>query len=166
MSSFGSQMRKRFEQLRKAGENVPKIISYVATEGTQAAVNKATEMTPPHNAPIAGVNMRSGQMAQAWQNDSQITPTVSGNTYTTILANGQEYASYVNMGHRVDKHFVPGLYVDGGMLNRDLTGRAKGLVVGTQTTYVPGIQMTEKAVGKYRTTVRKELDKRVREAFK
>lgn len=170
MSGFGSQMRKRFEQLRKAGENVPKIMVEVATGATQQAVNTATDFTPPNNAPIAGTNMRSGQMAQAWQNDSQITPTVSSTasttTVTTVLANNMQYASYVNDGHRLDKHFVPGLMVDGDLLQRAPAGVDTGLTVGTKTTYVPGKHMKEKAIGKYKTSVRIELDKRIREAFK
>jgi hypothetical protein len=66
----------------------------------------------------------------------------------------------------MDKHFVPGLYVDGGLLSMDKGDRSKGLMVGTKTTYVPGMHMKEKAIGKYKTVVRAELDKRVREAFK
>ena len=34
MSSFGSQMRKRLEELRKAGQNVPKIMVEVAEGAT------------------------------------------------------------------------------------------------------------------------------------
>ena len=41
-----------------------------------------------------------------------------------------------------------------------------GIIVGTKTTYVPGLHMKEAAIGAYRNVVRKELDKRVREAFK
>jgi hypothetical protein len=164
MSSFGAQMRKRFEQLRKAGENVPKIMAEVAEGATIAAVETAVNNTPPNGANISGTNTRSGEMAQSWQDASVTTPTVSGGAVSTVLANGMQYASYVNDGHRMDKHFVPGLTVADGMLQK--TPADTGIMVGTKTTYVPGIHMKEKAVGKYRTTVRAELDKRVREAFK
>lgn len=166
MSSFGSQMRKRFEQLRKAGQNVPKIMAEVAEGATIAAVETAVNNTPPNGAAISGTNTRSGQMAQSWQDSSVTTPTMGGNGITTVLANNMQYASYVNDGHRMDKHFVPGLYVDGGLLSMDKGDRSKGLMVGTKTTYVPGMHMKEKAIGKYKTVVRAELDKRVREAFK
>ena len=66
MSSFGSQMRKRLEELRKAGENVPKIMAEVAEGATIEAVRVATEKTPPNDGTLAGTNMRSGQMAQHW----------------------------------------------------------------------------------------------------
>lgn len=164
MSSFGAQMRKRFEQLRKAGKNVPKIMAEVAEGATIAAVETAVNNTPPNGANISGTNTRSGEMAQSWQDASITTPTVSGGAVSTVLANGMQYASYVNDGHRMDKHFVPGLTVADGMLQK--TPADTGIMVGTKTTYVPGIHMKEKAIGKYRTTVRAELDKRVREAFK
>ena len=41
-----------------------------------------------------------------------------------------------------------------------------GITVGTKTTYVPGLYMKEKAIGKYRAVARFEVDKKVREAFK
>lgn len=164
MSSFGAQMRKRFEQLRKAGGNVPKIMAEVAEGATIAAVETAVNNTPPNGAAIAGTNTRSGEMAQSWQDASVTTPTMSNGGYTTVLANGMQYASYVNDGHRMDKHFVPGLTVADGMLQK--TPSNTGITVGTKTTYVPGMHMKEKAVGRYKTVVRAELDKRVREAFK
>ena len=162
MSSFGSQMRKRFAELAKAGQNVPQIIAEVAEGATIAAVDTATKFTPPNNAPIAGTGTREGGMAQHWTTDSVTKPTNG----KTILANKKQYASYVNDGHRVDKHFVPGLIVDGGLLQKIPSNLDGGIMVGTKTTFVPGIYMKEKAIGKYRQVVRFELEKRVKEAFK
>ncbi len=165
MSSFGSQMRKRLEQLRIAGQNVPKIMEEVAEGATIEAVRVATENTPPNDGTLAGTNTRSGQMEQHWETDSITTPAFSGNSVKTILANNMQYASYVNDGHRVDKHFVPGLIINGGLLEK-VSPPEGGIVVGTKTQFVKGKYMKEKAIGKYKTTVRKELDKRVREALK
>lgn len=165
MSSFGSQMRKRLEELRKAGADVPKIMKEVAEGATIEAVRVATENTPPNGSEIAGTNTRSGEMAQHWSVDSNTTPEMTGSTAKTTLANNMQYASYVNNGHRVDKHFVPGLIKNGGMLEK-VDPSMGGMFVGTRTTYVQGLHMKEKAIGKYRTVVRSELDKRVRERFK
>jgi len=166
MSSFGSQIRKRLEELRKAGEDVPKIMMEVAEGATIEAVRVATEHTPPNGgAAIAGTNTRSGQMAQHWGTDSITKPVYSGGSVRTVLANDMQYASYVNDGHRVDRHFVPGLIKNGPLLEESLDGSG-GIMVGTKTTYVPGRYMKEKAVGKYRSVVRSELDKRVRERFR
>ncbi len=166
MSSFGSQMRKRLEELRKAGENVPQIMTEVAEGATIEAVRVATENTPPNGgAEIAGTNTRSGEMAQHWATDSITSPMHSGSSVETVLANNLQYSSYVNDGHRMDKHFVPGLIVNGQLLEKspDNTG---GIVVGTKTTYVEGKYMKQRAIGRYKTVIRKELEKRVEEAFK
>lgn len=161
MSSFGSQMRKRFKELEKAGQNIPKIINEVAEGATINAVNKAVSLTPPNNGNLAGTNARSGQMAQHWVTDSVTKPTNG----TTILANNMDYSSYVDAGHRVDKHFVPGLHEVGGKLSYD-AGFDGGITVGTKTTYQPGLHMTDAAKKAYRKTVKVELEKRVKEAFK
>ena len=166
MSSFGSQMRKRLAELNKAGKDVPKIMMEVAEGATIEAVRVAAENTPPNGgAAIAGTNTRSGQMAQHWELDSQTKPIYSGGSVRTVLANDMQYASYVNDGHRVDKHYVPGLIANGNLLER-VDPDVSGIMVGTKTTYVKGLYMKQKAIGKYRDVVRKELDKRVREAFK
>jgi len=165
MSSFGSQMRKRLEELRKAGQDVPKIMMEVAEGATIEAVRIATENTPPNGgAAIAGTNTRSGDMAQHWATDSQTSPVFTGGSARTALANNMQYSSYVNDGHRMDKHFVPGLMINGSMLQEEPDGEG-GIMVGTKTPYVPGLYMTEKALGKYRSVVRTELGKRVREAL-
>lgn len=159
-------MRKRLAELNRAGQNVPKIMMEVAEGATIEAVRVAVENTPPNGgADIAGTNMRSGDMANHWQTDSQTTPVYSGGTVKTQLKNDMQYSSYVNDGHRVDKHFVPGLIVNGDLLEKSPDGSG-GIMVGTKTTYVKGKYMKQKAIGKYRTVVRKELDKRVREAFR
>ena len=109
MSSFGSQMRKRLDELRRAGENVPKIMAEVAEGATIEAVRVAAEKTPPNDGTLAGTNMRSGQMAQHWATDSVTTPVVTGGSVRTELNNNMQYASYVNDGHRVEvaaQHYI------------------------------------------------------------
>lgn len=165
MSSFGSQLRKRLAELHAAGQNVPKIMMEVAEGATIEAVRVAVENTPPNDGTIAGTNMRSGDLAQHWETDSMTVPEYTGASVITALRNDMQYASYVNDGHRVDKHFVPGLIKNGSLLEKSPDGSG-GLMVGTKTTYVSGKYMKQKAIGKYRTVVRSELDKRVREAFK
>lgn len=165
MSSFGAQMRKRLDKLREAGADVQQIIQEVAEGATIAAVETAVNKTPPNGAPIAGTNMRSGNMAQHWATDSKTTPVKAGLAFKTELCNNMQYASYVNDGHRMDKHFVPGLIVNDGLLERSPDGSG-GIMVGTKTSYVAGKHMKQAAIGKYRQVVRTELDKRVREAFK
>lgn len=48
MSGFGAQCRKRLEELRKAQQDIPKIIDEVAEVATIEAVRKARDNTPPN----------------------------------------------------------------------------------------------------------------------
>lgn len=165
MAGFGAETRRYLKRLQKAGVKVREIVIDAAKTGTMAAVETAAQHTPPNGgAPIRGVNTRTGEMAQSWATDSQIIPTVSGNTITTALCNNKQYASYVNDGHRMDKHFTTHVAIENGMLvgKPDGTG---GLMVGTKTSYIPGLYMKEKATGKYKTTVRYMLQDAVRRAM-
>lgn len=165
MAGFGAETRRYLKRLHKAGARVTDIIAEAAETATLAAVETATANTPPNGgAPIKGVNTRTGEMSQSWATDSQTTPTVSGETITTMLCNNKQYASYVNDGHRMDKHFTTHVAIENGVLvgKPDGTG---GLMVGTKTSYIPGLYMTEKATGKYKTTVRYMLQDAVRKAM-
>ena len=168
--SFGQATRKRFAELHKAGMNVKKIMIEVAEGATIAAVDRATELTPPNGSSISGTGTRSGKLAQAWATDSTTKPIVTAGMVRTILANNVQYASYINDGHRMDQHFVPGLIVDDGVLQwlpEGMPGDGnRGIMVGTKTKYVKGRYMTKAAIGKCRDVVKKELDRHVREAFK
>lgn len=151
---------ERIRQLQDIETHLPGKMSNIAKNATIRAVEKAADMTPPLENDLRGTNTRSGGMRQHWPTDSDTTPQESGGKYTTLLANNKDYASYVNDGHRMDRHFVPGLYVNpsSGMLeiNPDGTG---GLVVGTQTSYVPGLHMEEAAQEEYRRVVKSEAER-------
>ena len=151
-------LKERVQQLQKDRAKIEARIMDACKSATIRAVEKAAEMTPPTQGDLRGTNTRSGEMKEHWASDSDILPKKSGDTYTTILANDKEYASYVNDGHRMDRHFVPGLYVnpDSGLLEYDPTVKV-GIVVGTKTSYVPGIFMTDAAKEEYKRVLREEL---------
>ena len=164
--SFGQATRKRFQQLRMMGQNVPKIIAEVSEGATIAAVEKATELTPPNGgAPISGTGTRTGELAEHWSTDSTTKPVMTSGSARTVLANNVQYASYVDEGHVMDKHFVPGLIINGNMLEK-VSPEKGGITVGTKTKYVKGRYLRKAAVGKFRRVVRIELDRRIRENFK
>ena len=58
----------------------------------------------------------------------------------------------------MDRHFVPGLYINphNGMLEYD-PGADVGIVVGTRTPYVPGLFMVDQAEQVYHEVLRQEL---------
>lgn len=164
--ALGDAIQKRMEELSKRQAAFDARLATVAEGATLRAVEEAQDHTPPNTfeeGELRGVHMITGELAQHWETDSQTVPKRTGVRYTTVLANSQDYASYVNDGHFVKRHFVPGLYIDDdGLLSYEPTGKDKkgkkiGLIVGTKTTEVPGLNMKEKAVERYRETVEAEL---------
>lgn len=161
MATFGAAIQKRLNELKKAQADIPRIIDKVAETATIAAVDKATEKTPPFGgAAIAGVNARTGDLAQHWTLDS-VTRPVNGKTE---LNNKMQYASYVDQGHRMDRHFTSHLAVEGGMLVGKPAGDG-GLMVGVHTDYVPGRYMVDRAKEKYKSEVKRMLAIEVRRAL-
>lgn len=72
----------------------------------------------------------------------------------------------------MDKHFVPGLYLNeaSGLLEYDPGRRGEvGMMVGTKTKYVEGLHMTDAAVEAYNQTVEAEAEticRRIEEILK
>lgn len=158
-------LRQRAERLRAVTKDLPGMFDRLARDATIRAVEKAAELTPTGMDKPAGTNMQTGHMKQSWATASQTQPQRRGGEHVTTLANDMEYASYVNDGHRMDRHFVPGLYIDNGVINYDPTAKV-GIVVGTKTSYVPGLFMVDEAEEVYKKTVQREADRIVKEATK
>lgn len=166
--SYTVSLQRRLQELKKAQADLPNILYRVQKGATQRAVEAAMDATPPKKGTgrLPGPNMITGELKEHWATDSIVEPLVTGGKYETFLNNDKEYASYVDQGHRMDKHFVPGLYIDeNGQLARDLTGKV-GLVVGTKTKYVKGEFMVDKAKEAYEKAVLTELDKEIQRLFK
>lgn len=169
--SYTVSLQQRIQQLKKAQADLPKIMYEAQKNATMRAVEAAAEATPPKEGtgrgPYIGTNTVTGELKAHWEADSKIEPEKEGTGYKTVLANNVVYASYVNDGHRMDRHFVPGLYVNenSGLLEYD-GDKETGIVVGTKTKYVKGEFMTDKAKEAYEKTILSELDKNIREAIR
>lgn len=166
--SYTVTLQQRIQQLKKAQADLPNILYKTAKGATMRAVEAAMDATPPKKGTgsLKGTHTRTGELKQHWATDSVVEPLVTGGKYETFLRNDKDYASYVDQGHRMDKHFVPGLYVDeNGVINYDPTAKV-GLVVGTKTKYVKGEFMVDKAKEAYEKVVLTELDKEIRGLFK
>lgn len=172
--SYTVSLQQRIQQLKKARAELPSVLYRVQKEATLRAIDAAKDATPPKDdtgrGPYIGVNTITGQLKSHWDSDSKPEPMggalSGGSTFVTILANDMEYASYVDQGHRMDRHFVPGLYIDGesGLLSYDVAyGEAGGgLVVGTKTRYVKGEFMVDKAREAYEKACLAMLDDEIR----
>lgn len=170
MSSAVS-LQQRLQQLKKLQTDLPKVMSEAAQKATMRAIEAASDATPPKagtgRGAYIGTNSLTGELKAHWAIDSDPTPKPTGDGYTTILANNMEYASYVNDGHRMDRHFVPGLYINpgSGLLEYDPSANV-GIVVGTKTAYVKGEFMTDKGIEAYRQTIQDELEQEIRRLMK
>ena len=142
------------EQLRRRQPQVRQAVEQIAANATRRAAEKAAELTPPTGGDLSGTHTRAGELKDHWATDSVYIPQRQGHDLVTILANNKRYASYVNDGHRMDRHFVPGLYInpDSGLLEYDKEKDA-GIIVGTKTAYVPGIHMVDAAKQEYQRAV-------------
>ena len=147
-------LQERVEGLKRAQAQLPDLLADIAQEATRRAGGKAAGLTPPTGGDLSGTNTRTGELKQHWAADSEIIPVRQGSDWVTILANDKEYASYVDQGHRMDRHFVPGLYVnpESGLLEYDPAAKV-GLIVGAKTPYVPGVYMVDAAKEEYRRAV-------------
>lgn len=161
-------------KLQKAQADLPQIVSEGVRLATIRAVERTTEATPPKDdtgrGPYMGVNTVTGELKQSWAADSVVDPKISaipgGMLLQTALKSHVQYASYVNDGHRMDRHFVPGLYIDpeSGLLSYDPAADV-GIVVGTKTPYVKGEFMVDKGVKAFVASLEEELGVRVKELF-
>lgn len=151
-------LQRRIQELKKIRADLPEVLYRVQKEATQQAVEAAQAATPPKEGtgrgPYIGAGTVTGELKAHWATDSETEPAVtvtsSSAVYRTALKNNVEYASYVDQGHRLERHFVPGLYIDpeSGLLSYD-PARKTGIVVGTRTKYVKGEFMVDKAKAAY-----------------
>lgn len=157
---------QRVRELQRLQADLPRVLERAAKQATMKAVEVAAENTPPKagtgRGGYIGKNMLTGELKAAWDRDSIKEPMRLGNGYVTVLGNNQEYASYVENGHIMDKHFVPGLYIDdNGLLSRKTDGSG-GLVVGTKTRWVRGEFMADKGKAAYHRAIVDLLDREIR----
>ena len=124
-----------------------------------AAVSKAVERTAPNDGIPRGVNMVTGSMAQRWVTDSNTEPEDFGTEMVTYLKNDSQYASYVNNGHWMRRHFVPGLYVANGLVNRTDKPGIGLIVAKSGEMWVQGRYMEDAALQEYETVLKSELKK-------
>lgn len=84
----------------------------------------------------------SGDAKAKWQttNSKKI-----GNEFIAKLYNNSKYIGYINNGHRMNPHFVPGEWV-GNEYKYDPKAKT-GVIMGAKTKYVKGKFMLEKASG-------------------
>lgn len=150
---FGEKFKARMEDI--VGKTSINNIKKCCEGATIDAVRKAVEHTPPNIMVGQKSGLSTGEMSNAWADDSITKPD---DNLTTWLINTKNYASFVNNGHFVNKHFVPHLFVVNGKLKYDPKKKG-GIMVGVNTTYVKGYYMKEKAIKEYEDKFKMLVDK-------
>ena len=144
--AIGTDMRRFTEKIKSIQRYVSEQTKKNVKDACYEMVAKAKERTPPHEGEERGKNTVTGNMARHWDSSYEILE--DGNIKIKLFNNVQ-YASYVENGHKMDKHFVPWLYIDGtGTIARHQPNPGEpmfGLVVGTKTTYVEPEHIVEQA---------------------
>lgn len=81
------------------------------------------------------------------------------NGFSARLYNNSAYIGYINNGHRIEPHFVPGEW-EGDVFKYDPLLK-KGVVMGSKTKYVKGKFMLEKASGRAEKRMIKQANLRI-----
>lgn len=160
--NFKNNLKESLENLKKLSVNIQDDIRKCQEEATLIAIETATRFTPPRDDDdkIRGTGTITGDLKSSWAKDSVVKSYKKDKKFITVLANSKPYASFVNDGHRMSKHFVPGLMINPftGLLEKAPDGMNTGIMVGTKTTYVQGIFMKEWAIEMYKDALKKSID--------
>jgi hypothetical protein len=151
---FGGAWGARLKELKKLGADLPGEVAGIARMALEAAVETAAALTPPEeDGPLRGTGTITGAAKSLWAADSSKAPALNGNEHTAELANTAQYISYLNDGHRMDRHFVPGLMLNpyNGLLERADIGLG-GITVGTATEQTRPLRIKERALEAHERT--------------
>ena len=160
--NFKDNLKETLEGLKKTSLHIQDDIRKCQEEATITAIETATKFTPPRDDDdkIRGTGTITGDLKSSWAKDSVVKSYKKDKKFITVLANSKPYASFVNDGHRMSKHFVPGLMINPftGLLERAPDGMNTGITVGTKTTYVQGVFMKEWAIENYKYQLEKSIE--------
>jgi hypothetical protein len=110
------------------------------------------------DAVAAATPFDTGELARSWEKDSSKEIEKEGNKYSFKIASKVPYAKWVNNGHSLTQHFVPGLFIDNGKLIYDEKMKdKKGIMVGTKTSWVKGYFMLEEGEKAFKKYMKKQF---------
>lgn len=129
-------------EVNKSQHTIKKNVERNAKKACVAMVEKAKSLTPNSNdGKRRGANMISNRLVNSWVGEYKVE---NGKFLTVTLTNLQPYATFVQKGHKVKKHFVPWLYIsDSGYLSYEKNHNQPlfGLTVGVKAKRVEGVDM-------------------------
>lgn len=174
--SYTFDLGDKLRRLARNSEECQKALSKALDQNIEQACEAMEEAAKKHTPHIGdgkrrGFNVINNSLQESWK--AEYKPIKNKKHFGKItLTNSKPYAGFVQNGHKVKKHFVPWLYKDGmGTLSyeTDHNQPVFGLVVGTKTPYVKGVDMVGPAVkaffNSFDEKTQKVLDKHLNEIF-
>ena len=143
------KLKQLSEQTKKVQRKLHDGVCQNARDACEVMVEAARSNTPHEgDGKRRGFNVITNSLQEAWHAEFQVSNEGTELGFVQ-LTNTKYYATYVQKGHKVARHFVPWLYKDDlGTISYE-TDHAQpmfGLVVGTKTPYVKGVDMVGPAV--------------------
>ena len=126
-------MNSFIKQLKAIPGDFDNVIPKILDETVSVAEVYAKDLTPSV----------TGDAKAKWQTTKSYKVV---NGFKARLYNNSAYIGYINNGHRMEPHFVPGEWV-GNKFEYDPFSK-EGVVMGSKTKYVKGKFMLEKASGR------------------
>lgn len=125
-------MDQFIKELKQLPEEFDKVAEKVLNETLDVAEIKVKDLTP----------VVTGDARAKWQTKHAYKVK---NEFRARLYNNSAYIGYLNNGHRMNPHFVPG-YWSGKKFEYDPNAK-EGVIMGAKSKYVEGEFMLEKASG-------------------
>lgn len=149
--SFNFQEFKKFaERLEKVAKTIEKEIDNFFYEMALKCLARTMKRTP----------VDTGDLRKQWALSSIVR---TGAELTITIFNPLEYASFVEYGHRMTKHFVPGEWKGNRFIyNPDAE---TGVIMGVKTQWVEGKYMCTISMKEISDIIPKEWDKRFKKIF-
>lgn len=169
---LGEKLKKLMDSLPEKREQIISGIKQNISDAADVAVLAARQASPhPNDGKRRGFNVVTGELAAhwSWKYDDGGSSASNKLFGTVYLYNDTSYASFVQNGHVMHKHFVPWLYIDAmGTISYETNHNLPmfGLVVGTKTRYVEGRDMTGPAIKAFDETFKKLTEDLLQEVLK
>ena len=140
-------MDKLIKDLSVFQEDFDETVESILNETTAVAETYAKDLTPAV----------TGDARAKWKTKKAYRVS---NGFRSRLYNNSDHIGYINYGHRMTKHFVPGIWV-GNTFEYNPFLMGEGGVMGSKTSYVKGQFMMEKAVGNAEKFMHRNAEKKI-----
>ena len=144
-------MDKFIKELKAIPGEFDRVVPKILDETVSVAETYAKDLTPAV----------TGDAKAKWQTTKSYKVA---NGFRARLYNNSAYIGYINNGHRMEPHFVPGEWVGDKFEYNPFS--KEGVLMGSKTKYVKGRFMLEKATGRAEKYLVNKANKEIEEIKK